>query len=79
MTQLGVSQANQENTSFLEQDAISVDNSQLTIDNYEEVREVSHASLLPMFIYIEKDEAEFGDVSRQLEASPIAQLVRAPH
>ena len=39
----------------------------------------THASLLPMFIYIEKDEAEFGDVSRQLEASPIAQLVRAPH
>ncbi len=37
------------------------------------------ASLLRMFIIIEKDEAEFGDVSRQLEASPIAQLVRAPH
>ena len=29
--------------------------------------------------HIEKDEAELGDVSRQLEASPIAQLVRAPH
>ena len=40
---------------------------------------ISRASLLLMFIIIEKDEAEFGDVSRQLEASPIAQLVRAPH
>ena len=32
-----------------------------------------------VYLDIEKDEAEFGDVSRQLEASPIAQLVRAPH
>ena len=39
----------------------------------------SQCFLLLMFIIIEKDEAEFGDVSRQLEASPIAQLVRAPH
>ena len=32
-----------------------------------------------VYLDIEKDEAEFGAVSRQLEASPIAQLVRAPH
>ena len=35
------------------------------------------ASLLRMFINIEKDEAERREA--KLEASPIAQLVRAPH
>ena len=32
-----------------------------------------------VYLDIEKDEAELEMKSRQLEASPIAQLVRAPH